>query len=138
MFERNKFAVTIVREIKDNIINNQNPNYNPVTLIGLNRIKRYEMFYRIFDKQFNSKHRDKIKYGIINNDIFEIKGKKLIIIEEVEKIINNEELQNKLLKLLLESDIQIILCLNSTIEELDIDDNLKSKMLAGIQVYLQD
>lgn len=141
MFERNRFSIAAIRSIKDNIINNQNPTYNPTCLIGLDRIKRYEVFFRIFDKKFKAEHRDEMMYVTCDElDLNRAKTKKLIIIEELELLENNKEAQSELHELInmcLKENIQLILCSNKEIKDLDVEELLKSKMMYGLQLYLK-
>ena len=64
----------------------------------------------------------------------------MVIIENIELLIDNDVLQNKMKELLkksFEQKIQIIICSNSNVEDLEIDESLKSKMLCGLVLHLK-
>lgn len=137
----NKFAYTAIMLIKQNIIKSIEPLYNPVTIIGLNKTLRHRIFWSIFDKEFNENYKQIYIYGSLDKlELDKIKNKRLVIIEEVELLVDNEVLQNKmkeLLKVCFEQKIQIVLCLNSNINDLKIDKLFKNKMLCGLLLHLE-
>ena len=137
----NKFAYTAIMLIKQNIIKSIEPLYNPVTIIGFNKTLRHRIFWSIFDKEFNENYKQIYIYGSLDKlELDKIKNKRLVIIEEVELLVDNEVLQDKMKKLLkvcFEQKIQIVLCLNSNINDLKINKLFKNKMLCGLLLYLE-
>lgn len=135
MLENNKFVCTLIQMVKENVIKNKEPIHNPITLIGLNKEKRYRFFWCFFDKDFNSQYKSFISYGTIDKmDLESVYKKKIIIIENVHSIVGNKEQQNKLQELLdrcFKLKIQVILCSDESVDELEIDEVVKSKMLYG-------
>lgn len=142
MLEKNKYGYSVLKIAKENIIENKEPLYNPITLIGLDKGRRYRFFYTVFDKDFNSKYKSLISYKTTDKiDLETIYKKKSIIIENVHKIVENKDVQDKLHKLLnlcFKEKIQVILCSDENIEKLEINETLKSKMLYGLTVWLNE
>ena len=132
----------ILQTIKEDVIKEKTYSFNPVLLIGLDEIKRFNVFFVIYDKEFKSKYGNLFSYTTIEKiDLEDIKNKKLIILDNIQKIVDNKNMQDKLYELLdlcLQLKIQVILCSDTNINDLKIDELLKSKMLYGIQLYLED
>ena len=141
IISNNKFAYTAIMLIKQNIIKSIEPVNNPVTIIGLNKKLRYHILWSIFDKKFNEIYRQTYIYSSLDKlELNEIKNKRLVIIEELELLSGNQQLQNKmkeLLKVCFERKIQIVLCSNININDLEIDELLKNKMLCGLLLHLE-
>ncbi len=139
--EKNKVAYTTLKIVKENILGNKEPTYNPITLIGLDKGKSYRFFFPIFDKDFNSQYKSFINYCTIDKlDIEIVCRKKLIILENIHEIVGNKNMQEKLHDLLdicFKSKIQVILCSDENVEKLDINEVLKSKMLYGLKVFVE-
>ncbi len=142
MLEKNRMATIFLRTIKDNVIKGKEPTANPILLIGLDKIDRFRFFFVIYDKEFNSKYKHLLSYTTIEKiNLEDIKDKKIIILENIQKIVGHKNLQDKLhelLNLCLKLKIQVILCSNENINDLQMDELLKSKMLYGIQLYLEE
>ncbi len=142
MLEKNKIAYTLLGIVKESIIKSKEPIYNPIALIGLNKGKRHRFFFRIFDKDFNTQYKSLVNYGSIAKiDLEMVSKKKLIILENIHEIVGNKNMQNKLhelLELCFKFKVQVILCSDANIEELDVDEVLKSKMLYGLKVWLNE
>ena len=142
MLEKNKMTIMILQTIKEDVIKEKNYSFNPVLLIGLDEIKRFNVFFVIYDKEFKSKYGNLFSYTTIEKiDLEDIKNKKLIILDNIQKIVDNKNMQDKLYELLdlcLQLKIQVILCSDTNINDLKIEELLKSKMLYGIQLYLED
>lgn len=142
MLEKNKFVYALLCIIKEDIIKNKEPISNPITLIGLDKSKRYRLFLCFFDKSFNSQYKSLVNYCTIDNiDLEEVSKKKLIILENIHEIEKNKKMQDKLHKLLnlcLKLKVQIVLCSDKNIEKLNIDGILKSKMLSGLTGWLNE
>lgn len=142
MLEKNKFAYVILQTVKENIINNKELIYNPIILIGLEKERRYRFFWCVFDKDFNSKYKSLVNYKTIDKiDLETTYKKKLIILENIHEIVENEDMQDKLhelLNLCFKEKIQVILCSDENIEKLEINEILKSKMLYGLKVWLNE
>lgn len=142
MLEKNKMTIMILQTIKEDVIKEKTYSFNPVLLIGLDEIKRFNVFFVIYDKEFKSKYGNLFSYTTIEKiDLEDIKNKKLIILDNIQKIVDNKNMQDKLYELLdlcLQLKIQVILCSDTNINDLKIDELLKSKMLYGIQLYLED
>lgn len=139
-YEKNKFSYATIQHVKDNIVNSKDPIYNPIALVGLDKGLRYRMLMSKFDMEFNKEYKGIYTYCSCDNlDLNTVKDKRLIIIENIELLDGNKELQNKLKELLMicfDKKIQLILCLDVDIKELDINEILKSKMLTGLNSYL--
>lgn len=139
--EKNKFSYATIRTVKENIILSKEPLYNPIALVGLDRGLRYRIFWSIFDKDFNREHRGIYLYSTCDKiDINSIKDKRLVIVENIELLNNNEELQTKIKELVMfciKENIQVILCSNVDIKNLEIEEILKSKILYGLTLYLE-
>lgn len=142
MNNKNKVVVATLSIVKDSISKGESSIYNPILLIGLNKNKRYEMFFRIFDKDFKSKYREVMMYKKIDEiDIEKVKTKRLIIIENIELAIENIELEEKLEKLLdlcLLEKRQLILCTDRDIKNEKFAELIKAKMFYGLPLYLED
>lgn len=142
MLEKNKFVYALLCIIKEDIIKNKEPIYNPLALIGLDKASRYNFFFRIFDKSFNSQYKSFIVYKTIDSiDLANISKNKLIILENIHEIEKNKKMQDKLHKLLnlcLKLKVQVVLCSDKNIEKLNIDEILKSKMLSGLTGWLNE
>lgn len=140
IFEKNKFAIVTIQTIKENIINDKMPIYNPLFLNGLDKGNRSQFFFRTFTKDFNSAYKDKFQYFSCDEIcIDKVKNKKFIIIENFEFLNNNITLQEKMLEIInycLNEFIQVILCSNDNIENLKINNNLKNKLMHGLEIYL--
>ena len=70
-----------------------------------------------------------------------VKEKRLVIIENIHELSQNKEIQNKLLELLnlcFRLKIQVILCSDNNINNLKLDELVKSKMLYGLTVELKE
>lgn len=136
--EKNKFALATLKSVEDNIMKNNKPIYNPVTITGLNNQERFKLFYTRFNKNFNRLHKSKY---INCNDLDKLEFEEdLIIIEEIDNISNNQKLQEKLINTInkcLENNIQMILCLNKDKEELILDERLKCRLEWGLKLYLK-
>ena len=141
IIQNNKFAYTAIMSIKQNIIKSIEPLHNPVTIIGLNKTLRHRILWSIFDKEFNKNYKQTYIYSSCDKlELDKIKNKKLIIIENLELLNDNELLQKKmkeLLKLCIEQNIQIIICSNNNIKDLKIDELIKNKMLGGLLLNLE-
>lgn len=140
MLEKNKFVCALIQTTKENVIRNKEPINNPITLIGLNKAKRYRLFLYFFDKDFNSQYKSFISYGTIDKmDLESVYKKKIIIIENVHDIVGNKDQQDKLQELIdlcFQLKIQVILCSDESVDELEIDEVAKSKMLYGLVGWL--
>lgn len=142
MLEKKRFTLTTLLRVSENVTKGEPPIDNPILLIGLDRSKRYEFFFRAFNKEFNSQNKGKVIY--ISCDKIDVErelSKKMIILENIELLVGNKELQDKMHELLNKSykqDIQVILCASSDIKKLDIDEIVKSKMLCGLSIDLDD
>lgn len=138
--EKNKLSYTAIKIVKENIIKSKEPTSNPIVLVGLDKSIRYRIFLNIFDKKFNNEHKGIYTYSSCSKlDLKEIENKRLIIVEEIDLLNKNETLQNKINELLmicLKNKIQIILCSNTDIKDLEISETLKSKILSGLILYL--
>lgn len=139
--EKNKLSYTTIRIVKDNIINSKKPLYNPIILVGLDKGLRYRIFWSIFNKEFNREHKSTYIYSSCDKlDLSLVQNKKLVIVENIELLSGDKGLQNKIEELLLvclEQNIQIILCSNVDINNLEIDKLLLSKMLYGLTLHLE-
>lgn len=142
MLEKNKMITMILQTIKDNVIKDKTYSFNPVLLIGLDKIKRFRFYFAIYDEEFKLKYSNLFSYTTIEKiNLEDIKNQKLIILENIQKIVDHKNMQDKLYELLnlcLQLKIQVILCSDQNINDLKIDELLKSKMLYGIQLYLED
>ena len=131
-----------MQTVKENIIKSKAPIYNPIMLIGLDKIKRFRIFYVIFDKAFNSKYKKYVTYTTVEKiEIEKVKEKRLIILENIHEISKNKDMQDKLCKLLdlcFKLKIQVVLCSNDNINDLEFDKLVKSKMLYGLTTYLEE
>ncbi len=68
-----------------------------------------------------------------------VSKKKLIIVENVQMIVKNKNYQDKLNKLLdwyFKLKIQVVLGSDLNIQELEIDEVVKSKILYGLEVFI--
>lgn len=141
IIQNNKFAYTAIMSIKQNIVKSIEPLYNPITIIGLNKTLRYRILWSIFDKKFNKNYKQTYIYSSCDKlELDKVKNKRLVIIEHLELLIGDEVLQNKIKKLLnlcFEQSIQIIICSNNNIENLEISELLKNKILCGLVLHLK-
>lgn len=141
IIQNNKFAYTAIMSIKQNIVKSIEPLYNPITIIGLNKTLRYRILWPIFDKEFNKNYKQTYIYSSCDKlELDKVKNKRLVIIEHLELLIGDEVLQNKIKKLLnlcFEQSIQIIICSNNNIENLEISELLKNKILCGLVLHLK-
>ncbi len=141
IISNNKFAYTTIMLIRQNVIKSIEPLHNPVTMIGFNKALRYRIFWSIFDKEFNKNYKQTYIYSSCDKlEIDKIKNRKVVIIDNIELLIDNDVLQNKMKELLkksFEQKIQIIICSNSNVEDLEIDESLKRKMLCGLVLHLK-
>lgn len=139
--KKNKFAYSTIKNVKENIIKSKEPLHNPIVLNGLNKALRYRIFWSIFDKEFNQKYKGIYMYSACDKlTLAKLKSKKLVIVENIELLIKNETLQNKmkeLLKIYFEQKIQVILCSDRDIKSLEINELIKSKMQYGLILYLK-
>ena len=141
--EKNKLIYTTIRIVKENVINSKEPLYNPIVLVGLDRGLRYRIFWYIFNKEFNRKYKGIYTYSSCDKiDLDTVQNKKLVIVESIELLSGSEVLQNKIRELLMicsKQKIQIILCSDVDISDLEIDEILKSKMLPelGLTLHLE-
>lgn len=126
----NKFAFAILNNVKENIEKNKPPRYNPIFLTGLNENKRDSIFNDIFDS-YTPLPCDEISMDSIKNS-------NLIIIENIERLVNDKSLQDETRKLIdycLNQEVQIILCSNIDLEDLKVDERLKNRMSNGLKGY---
>lgn len=141
---KNKYAVACLKVTKENIIKNRKPVYNPIYLMGLSRKERYGIFWRLFNHDFNHMYKDRYRYISCENmnidEEYEL-NKDLIIIEDIDLLVNNDLLQEKVCNMInncLQNNIQIILCSNKDIDDLELNENLKCRSKWGLAVYLQE
>lgn len=139
--EENKFALTCLQVIKENISKGSKPLYNPVCISGLSKQKRFEIFWRLFNKEFNRLYKSRYISceDIKIDEEFDFK-KDLVIIENIELLFGNSQLQDKIRNIInecLENNIQIILCSNENIEDLILEEHLKCRLTWGISLYLK-
>lgn len=136
--EKNKFALAALKSVEDNIMKNNKPIYNPVTITGLKKLEIFKFFYTHFNKNFNRLHKSKyINYNDLDKISYE---EDLIIIEEIDNINNNQKIQENLINMInksLENNIQMILCLNKDKEDLILDEKLKCRLEWGLKLYLK-
>ena len=101
MLEKNKMVYCVLQIVKDNVMKNKKPLYNPIILTDLVKVKRYRFFFTVFNKDFNSKYKSFVHYDVIDAiDLEMVSKKKLIIVENVQMIVKNKNYQDKLNKLL--------------------------------------
>ncbi len=101
MVEKNKMVYCVLQIVKDDVMKNKEPLYNPIILTGLVKVKRYRFFFTVFNKDFISKYKFLVYYGTIEAiDLEMVSKKKLIIVENVQMIVKNKNYQDKLNKLL--------------------------------------
>lgn len=140
MVVKNKLVYCVLQIVKENVLKNKEPLYKPIVLIGLVKVKRYRFFFTVFNKDFNSKYKFLVYYGTIEAiDLEMVSKKKLIIVENVQMIVKNKNYQDKLNKLLdwyFKLKIQVVLGSDLNIQELEIDEVVKSKILYGLEVFI--
>ncbi len=140
MVVKNKLVYCVLQIVKENVLKNKEPLYNPIVLIGLVKVKRYRFFFTVFNKDFNSKYKFLVYYGTIEAiDLEMVSKKKLIIVENVQMIVKNKKYQdklNKLLELCFKLKIQVVLGSDWNIQELEIDEVVKCKILYGLVVFI--
>lgn len=139
--EKNRFALTAIKIIKENIIKNRRPNYNPAYISGLTKQERFRIFWMFFNKEFNRLHKSRYFSceDIKIDEEFDFK-KDLVIIENIEYIVDNTELQEKIKNMInecLENNVQIILCSDANVDDLKLDEHLKCRMKWGLMLYLE-
>lgn len=137
MEEKNKFSLVCLQAIKDNISKDKKRLYNPVCISGLSKEERFKIFCKLFNKL------DKSRYisceDIKKDEEFDF-SRDLVIIENIQFLVGNKQLQKKVCNIInecLEHNIQIILCSNENVEELILEDYLKSRLTWGISLYLK-
>ena len=137
MEKENKFSLVCLQSIKENIGKGKKPLYNPVCISGLSKKERFKIFCKLFNKL------DKCRYiscrDIKKDEKFDF-NKDLVIIEDIQVLVDNEQLQKEICNIInecLEHNIQIILCSNENIEELILEEHLKSRLTWGISLYLK-
>lgn len=135
-YEKNKYGYAVLESVRNNLIKFSDSIYNPVIMTGIDKGLRYRVFLSFFDKEFNRKYKGTYIYGDCDKiDFDDIDDKKLVIVERIDLLNNNLKLQDKINKLLnkcLIENIQLILCSDVGIDDLDIGDNLKRNMLCGL------
>ncbi len=142
MFAKNKLVVNTLRSVKENVISNTPPTNNPISLNGLDKPNRYQFFFRIFSKEFNSVYKGQYRYLSCDEiDMAKVRDKKFVIIENVDLLNGNIELQERLLKVMdycLNKQIQVILCSNKGVNNLDVIESLKSILISSLILYIED
>lgn len=142
VFAKNKLVVNTLRSVKENVISNTTPTNNPISLNGLDKPNRYQFFFRIFPKEFNSVYKGQYRYLSCDEiDMAKVRDKKFVIIENVELLNGNIELQERLLKVMdycLNKQIQVILCSNKGVNNLDVIESLKSILISSLILYIED
>ncbi len=140
----NKFTLALLRCTKENIIENKKPLYNPIYLHGANSKDRFRIFFVLFDKAFNKQFKGQSKYISCKKISIEDKldkDKKMIIIEDIDYLVGNEPLQEKiynwLTECLFDTDTQVILCSDEHVDNLDLNEHLKCRIKSGITSYLK-
>lgn len=141
MEKKNKFSLVCLQFIKENIMKGREPIYNPVCISGLSKEERFKIFWRLFNKEFNKLHKSRYVSckDIKIDEEFDF-NKDLVIIENIESLVGNSQLQDKIRNIInecLERNIQMILCSNEKIEDLIIEDHLKSRLTWGILLHLE-
>jgi len=137
--------------VKDNIVNNKNSIYNPIVFIGLDRYKRYTLFWSIFNKEFNKEYKNSYRYLCCNEEFLkeisdDIKVNiffdvKLVIIEKLDFIEGDISSEFKLFNFIvkcIEEDKQVIICLNKNISDNHFSINFRQKLENGFVVYLNN
>ena len=140
MNEKNR-CLLLLQVIKDNIAKGNKPIYNPFCMFGLTKKERFSIFFRYFNKSFNSKY--KIKYisceKINENDILNGE-KKLVIIENIDYLENDENMQRDIYYALindfLKDRTQFILCSDKYVENLNLEEKLKNILKSGLCIKL--
>ena len=121
MVVKNKLVYCVLQIVKENVLKNKEPLYNPIILTGLVKVKRYRFFFTVFNKDFISKYKSFVHYDVIDAiDLEMVSNKKLIIVENVQMIVK----------------IQVVLGSDLNIQELEIDEVVKSKILYGLEVFI--
>ena len=140
MVVKNKLVYCVLQIVKENVLKNKEPLYNPIILTGLVKVKRYRFFFTVFNKDFISKYKSFVHYDVIDAiDLEMVSNKKLIIVENVQMIVKNKNYQDKLNKLLdwyFKQKIQVVLGSDLHIQELEIDEVVKSKILYWLEVFI--
>ena len=141
MENEKNFILVCLRTIKENIMIGRKPNYNPVSISGASKQERFELLWRVFNKVFNKLHTSRyVSCKDINIDEEFNFNKDLVIIENIELLVGNSQLQDKICNIInecLENNIQIILCSNENIEDLVIEEHIKCRLRWGISLYLK-
>ncbi len=94
MVVKNKLVYCVLQIVKENVLKNKEPLYNPIILTDLVKVKRYRFFFTVFNKDFNSKYKSFVHYDVIDAidaiDLEMVSKKKLIIVENVQMIVKNK------------------------------------------------
>lgn len=135
----NRFALTLLQIVKETIIKNKKPLYNPIYIYGATKNDRFEMFWRTFNKDFNKLYKEHYKYISCKNMSIDdklAKDKKMIILEEIDCLADNDLLQKKVYNwitdCIFETNAQIIICSNEYVDDLDLDEHFKARIKSGI------
>lgn len=140
----NRFLLILLKVVKENIIKNKKPIYNPIYIYGTTKKDRFEMFWRTFNKDFNKSYKEQYRYISCKNTSVDDKlekDKKMIILEEIDYLADNNVLQKKvydwLTDCIFETNTQIIICSNEYLDDIDFDEHLKARIKSGLSIELK-
>lgn len=141
MESENKFALACLRTINENIMAGRKPIYNPVCMLGLSKEKRFELIDSVFHEDFNKLYTSRYVSccEIKTEKDFDF-NKDLVIIENIELLVGNSLLQDKVCNIInecLENDVQIILCSNENIDDLELEKSVKCRLKWGLSLHLK-
>lgn len=138
--DKNKFVLTTLNVVKENIMKNKDVIYNPIFISGLSYKERFDLYFRYFNKDFNKEHKGQIIKCEKEGNI-ELMTKHLLIIENIDLLKDDLIKQEKILDLInecLEKKIQIIIGSNINKDELRLEKKLQNRLEWGLLLYLEN